>query len=223
MAQRAWRDAVKFKGKGGSKGETYRRNVNSLLRVALAQYYGSADWMHLLLAVGSEGINADMVEAYNAVIDRRTPGGAHGPEPHEGPRLSERALAAAQGVEPQDWPPVSGVQHTKSNAQLARKRANRLDKAWRDAQHALRRWSTQREREEVERLRNEATAAWAEADELSSARGFAYWGREGQRVNPEQDKRSMVTDVLRTYADKLGLEYDGPALGPAADPPAGSS
>ena len=78
------------------------------MRVALAQYYGSSDWMHLLLATGN--VNADLVKAYNTVIDRRTPGGAHGEEPHIGARLSERSLAAAHASTPSVW----GVQHTKS-------------------------------------------------------------------------------------------------------------
>ena len=59
----------------------------------------------------------DLVDCYNEEIDRRTPGGMHGFEPYPGPRLSERALAAARG---EDMPEVKGVQHARSEAFEAR-------------------------------------------------------------------------------------------------------
>ena len=42
--------------------------------------YGGSDWVNFLLALGGDGINEDLVKCYNAEIDRRTPGGAHGRE-----------------------------------------------------------------------------------------------------------------------------------------------
>ena len=214
MAQRAWSDAAKFKGKAGGKGEPYARNLRSVMRVAMAQYYGNADWMHLLLAVGDEGINADMVDSYNFVVEHRTPGG--GSATLQGPRLGERALAAAQGVPPEELPPVKGVHahHTKSPAQLARKRARRLDKDLQ--QHRETMGNTRRDWEKARTLEKEAEQAWKEADKLSQASRHAYWDRNRARQNEEEDRRSMVTDVLRVYADKRNMPYDGPALGSGA-------
>ena len=68
--------------------------------------------------LGGAGINADLIQCYNDEISRRTPGGAHGREAAIGPRLSERNLAAAQGISP--MPPVRGVQHKESGAKVAR-------------------------------------------------------------------------------------------------------
>ena len=96
LAARAYSSCQKFTGK-----DFRARNYRSQLRVALFEVYGGSDWMNLLLALGANGINEDLIDCYDAEIARRTPGGAHGEEPHiaNSDRLSERSLAAARGQE----------------------------------------------------------------------------------------------------------------------------
>ena len=108
MAKRALQCCSQFErksSKGGGKGDRYKRNIRAQLRVALAHTYGSSDWMNLLLAAGAAGINEQMVQAFNAEINHRTPGGAHGVKPFPGPRLSKRNQAKAQGevMPPREW------------------------------------------------------------------------------------------------------------------------
>ena len=146
------------------------------MRTALSQYYGTQEWMNLLLAVGAAGINEDLVQCYNDVIDERTPGGAHGVSPAPGPRLGARSLAAAQGVSPEDLPPVKGVSHKVIPAHTARHTARQAEQRQGDT-------------EEVKRL-------WAEADQLSQEAGHPYFDRDGHRVNKELDTKSLVTDLV---------------------------
>ena len=62
--------------------------------------------------------------------------------------------------------------------------------------------------EDVRRLlQKDADDAWLNANELSALAGRAHYNREGERVNAEKDKESMVTVVLRAYAEKRGLQY----------------
>ncbi len=191
LAQRAYASCRKFQGPGMGK-EVLARNLRSQMRVALFEADGGSDWMNLLLAVGGAGINEDLVECYNDEIDRRTPGGAHGFEPHPGPRLSERSSAAARG---EDLPPVRGLQHKISAAHSARRVARSLDKLLRKS------------RGNVE-LKRQADEAWAEAIALSEEAGYAYFDRENKRQHADMDKKSMVSDVLQAYAARRGLAYD---------------
>ena len=96
------------KSRLAARAYSCQKFAGSKQRVALFEAYGGSDWMTLLLALGAAGINEDLLECYNEEIDRRTPGGAHGVEPHFAncDRLSERSLAAARGEE---LPKVRGV------------------------------------------------------------------------------------------------------------------
>ncbi len=174
--------------------EHYSRNFRSQLRTAMFHVYGGQDWANLLLALGGDGINADLIKCYNDEIDRRTPGGAHGKEAYVGPRLSQRGLAAAQG---QPLPPVRGVQHKVSDGKVARKQARLADK------HLANHPEMREDLKAV--LQRDADWQWDTATRLSD--GHAYYDREGVRVNAEDDMKSMVTDVIRAYADLRRLEY----------------
>ena len=92
---------------------------------------------------------------------------------------------------------MRGVQHKQSEAKLARMAARDLDKKLAGAQTPT----------EKRRLQSEADDAWVKANELSEAAGRAYYDREGNRVNAEDDKENMVTLVLKAYAEKRSLEY----------------
>ena len=184
LAERAIRGCQQFKGHGQSK-EVYARNLRSQLRVALHEVYGGSDWMNLLLAVGAQGINQDLVDCHHGEIEWRR---EHG-------RSSESSLAAAQG---QPLPPARGVQHTRTAAYTARVQARLLD---RGAQYEEYPWR----RDVAER---KADAAWETAHALSEEAGVAYTDRSGQRVGVQQDRASMVTCVLQRYAERRGLVYD---------------
>ena len=177
--------------------QTFNRNYRSQLRVAMFKAYGGSDWVNLLLALGGDGINEDLIECYNKEMNRRTPGGARGRSPQVGPRLSERSLAAAEGCD--SLPPVRGVKHQRSQAKVVRKAARALDQKLKSDRTMT--W------EDRCRLKQAADDAWAKADKLSAAAGLAYNDRVGNRVNAAKDKESMVTLVLKAYAEKRNLEY----------------
>ncbi len=65
--------------------------------------------------------------------------------------------------------------------------------------------------EEVQACLEKANAAWERGTLLSEApeNPSGYFGRDGKRVHAEADGRSMVTDVLRNYANRRDLQYDG--------------
>ena len=177
--------------------QTFNRNYRSQLRVAMFKAYGGSDWVNLLLALGGDGINEDLIQCYNEEINRRTPGGARGRSPQVGPRLSERSLAAAEGSD--TLPPVRGVKHQRSQAKVVRRAARALDKKLKGDRRM--------KSESRKRLKKVADNAWAKADKLSAAAGRAYYDRVGNRVNAAKDKENMVTLVLKAYAEKRSLEY----------------
>jgi len=189
LAERAAASSMRFDGESILP---YATSLPSKLPIAMFMVYGGQNWVMFLLAVGADGINQDLVDCYNEEIHRRTLGGAHGLEPHPGPRLSERSLAAAQG---QELPPVRGVQHERSPAFQARTRAKDLDRQARMS------------RGNVE-LQQQAAAAWDEAEALSEQAGVGYYDRRGVRQHGETDQNFMVTVVLQAYAERMGLHYD---------------
>ena len=93
---------------------------------------------------------------------------------------------------------------------MSRRHARDLDKQLRNLQRAAGSRPSRDQRLDIENLESLATAAWAEANSLSQAAQHPYWDRHGQRQNEEAEGHSMVTAVLRIYADKRGLAYDGP-------------
>ena len=160
--------------------------AGSKQRVALFEAYGGSDWMNLLLALGAAGINEDLVECYNDEIDRRTPGGAHGVEPHFAncDRLSERSLAAARGEE---LPKARGVHNKITETNQARRAAKLLDKQ-------SQRCGNDQERQQ---LQKQADDKWTEAAALSEQAGHAYTASDGRRRFAEASQQCMVTDVLK--------------------------
>ena len=170
--------------------------AGSKQRVALFEAYGGSDWMTLLLALGAAGINEDLVECYNDEIDRRTPGGAHGVEPHFAncDRLSERSLAAARGEE---LPKVRGVHNKITETNQARRAAKLLDKQ-------SQRCGNDQERQQLQKQDDDK---WAEAA-LNEQAGHACTDRDGHRRFAETSQNCIVTAVLKAYAARRGLKYD---------------
>lgn len=124
------------------------------------------------------------------------------------PRLSQRALAAAQG---QEVGPVLGVQHRISMAKQAREQARLADKhlqkdtarwkakaaqhpeMWHHRDDSWEAWEAQKRR--VDEL-------WEKAERLSQQAGHPYTNRDGQRVGVRPDM-SIVNLALRRYEREI--------------------
>lgn len=124
------------------------------------------------------------------------------------PRLSQRALAAAQG---QEVGPVLGVQHRLSAAKQARENARLLEKhfmaysaRWqKDATRNPAMWQRNHPASaEWWHQKQQVDQAWDEAERLSQASGHPYKNRRGETVNARPDM-SIVNLALRRYEQEI--------------------
>ncbi len=105
--------------------DAIKRTIASNYRVACFQRFGGQPWLYWYIAIGD--IPSDLVNLVNEHIGQRIREAGREPSSVQqpGPWLSRRSLAASQGA---DVPPPTGVQHTLSQAKVARKWAKTMDK-----------------------------------------------------------------------------------------------
>lgn len=182
----------------------------SIARLRSSARFGGYIWVRLLLALGD--MPRRLVQIVQDVVNEkiRQEGGRQPDRDRNRlppPRLSQRALAAAQG---QEVGPVLGVQHRISMAKQAREQARLAAKhlerdaarwkaeaakhpeMWR-RDHSWQAWEAQKRR--VDEL-------WENAERLSQQAGHPYTNRDGQKVGVRPDM-SIVNLALRRYEQEI--------------------
>ncbi len=109
----------------GKSQDQQKRTLASYWKTTQFHRYGGMVWARILIAVGD--ISPRIIEIANEIIAEKIREAGRDPSdtPAPNPRLSARALAAAQG---KAVPARTGIQHRRSEAEVAREEAQRLQR-----------------------------------------------------------------------------------------------
>ena len=170
-----------------------QRMYKSYYRRYMFRVFGSAEWMHAVIALGQ--LPADFVELIRENCRQR------------------KALASAQGnneprqLRRKDRPSqeVHGLQHKVSYAKQLREKAKNIDKKIAHENERHKRGQSWMKQQEWRRLLDHRQQAWDEAEEVSRGTGYPFKDRDGEWVNCIQ--RDLVGVSLCSWCQQHGIEY----------------